>query len=42
MLNYVQKFEEAMKKLAELVLSGKIKVQFYFENEYLLIIEYNE
>lgn len=28
-LNYAEKFEEAMKKLAELVLSGKIKVRFF-------------
>lgn len=28
-LNYADKFEEAMTKLAELVLSGKIKVQFF-------------
>lgn len=28
-LNYADKFEEAMKKLAELVLSGKIKVKFF-------------
>lgn len=30
-LNYADKFEEAMAKLAELVLSGKIKVQFFLE-----------
>lgn len=28
-LNYADKFEEAMTKLAELVLSGKIKVRFF-------------